>query len=52
MKVNYNTIALHFIYLPSKTEGTQTFIPFVKWPEQLEMKELQCNTRSIAFSRV
>lgn len=30
MKVNYNTITLYFIYLPSKTEEMQTFIPFVR----------------------
>lgn len=41
MKVIYSTITLHFIHLPSKTEGTQAFIPLLKWLQQLEMEELQ-----------
>lgn len=50
-KVIHNT-TLHFMHFPSKAKGMQAFIPFIKWLEQLKMKGLQCDVRSIVFSLV
>lgn len=50
MKVSSRTIMLHFIYLPSETEGTKLITHLVKGQGHLEMKEFQCNVRSTVFS--